>query len=198
MEWWRIWRIPASLAAWMRRVQRRASTRNWRTCRIQWGPPEREGGSPSSCCRTSGSWPPGKWGWPGRPPDRLCKPRGDPCKRREWRLGGTKSLQLTAGCHLGIENIHLENQWIAYLSVNFPARCAPCLSHVLAKITWSGRESTSLGRTRLSCSSRTFRGWIKKRTWEHSLYDKTKMTPSKLRTSFDWTNFRVGKRAQVV
>ena len=45
---------------------------------------------------------------------------------------------------------------------NLAARCAPCRSHVLARMSLSGSEPIpsplSGGRTRLSCSSKAFRG----------------------------------------
>lgn len=44
-------------------------------------------------------------------------------------------------------------------SASLVAKWAPCRSQVLARKIWSGNALASLGRTRLSCSKSTLRGW---------------------------------------
>ena len=70
-----------------------------------------------------------------------------------------------------VEEVEDEEAWgapateaaAATSDCNLAARCAPCRSHVLARMSLSGSEPIpsplSGGRTRLSCSSKTFRGY---------------------------------------
>ena len=86
----------------------------------------------------------------------LCPPR-------------SSSLVATCAAEIKVKNITDKKQspsssliFVTYSSVdNYRASKLPCRSHVLASIIWSGkptRLSLSLGNTRDSCSSNTFRG----------------------------------------